>query len=282
LQAPREAGAWVQAAAGQRVQNVELRMARESVITGRVFDTNGKPVVGASAALLRPRYDEYGSRRLAGIRGVSYPGSAWSFARTDDRGEFRLYGLQAGDYYLRVAGDGVISTASETFYPGTLDETKAVAIRVEAGEELRLGAITRQPVDVKPAQVRFHFNDNGNLPIIREVWLRRDTTEASFTSCVGSSCNPAAFKTGVTDQLGLFVVRGLSPGAYSILAWEDVETGAYQDPEFLKELEDRGTKITVERGSRNVVNVRAIPNGVYASSPRGPQNERGHGSPESE
>jgi hypothetical protein len=71
--------------------------------------------------------------------------------------------------------------------------------------------------------------------------------------------NPAAFRTAITDQVGLFSVRGLLPGEYTVLAWEGVEAGAYQNPEFLRDFESRGVKATVERGSRNVVDVRVIP-----------------------
>ena len=71
--------------------------------------------------------------------------------------------------------------------------------------------------------------------------------------------NPDAFRTATTDQVGLFSVRGLLPGEYTVLAWEEVEAGAYQNPEFLREFESRGVKATVEGGRRHVVDVRVIP-----------------------
>jgi len=71
--------------------------------------------------------------------------------------------------------------------------------------------------------------------------------------------NPAAFRTAITDQVGVFSVRGLLPGEYTILAWEDVEANAYQNPQFLADSESSGVKATVERGSSKVVDVRVIP-----------------------
>jgi hypothetical protein len=53
-------------------------------------------------------------------------------------------------------------------------------------------------------------------------------------------------------------VRDLLPGEYTVLAWDDVEAGAYQNPEFLKDVEHRGVKASVDRGSRNVVDVGVI------------------------
>jgi Carboxypeptidase regulatory-like domain len=71
--------------------------------------------------------------------------------------------------------------------------------------------------------------------------------------------NPAAFRTEVTDQVGAFSVRGLLPGEYTVLAWDDVEASVYENPESLKDVEHRGVRATVERGTRNVVDVRVIP-----------------------
>jgi len=39
-----------------------------------------------------------------------------------------------------------------------------------------------------------------------------------------------------TDQYGRFTIKGIAPGRYKLFAWEDVEEGAYQDPEFIKKI----------------------------------------------
>jgi hypothetical protein len=71
--------------------------------------------------------------------------------------------------------------------------------------------------------------------------------------------NPSAFKATNTDRLGAFSITGVPPGTYTLLAWDDIEAGAYQNSDFLKDYENRGTKLTVERGARNVLNtVRVI------------------------
>src|SRR5688572_9304212 len=71
--------------------------------------------------------------------------------------------------------------------------------------------------------------------------------------------NPAAFRTAVTDQSGTFTIRSILAGDYRLLAWEDLETGIYMDPEFLKNFEARGETIRVQRGSQNAATVRVIP-----------------------
>ena len=48
------------------------------------------------------------------------------------------------------------------------------------------------------------------------------------------------------------------PGEYGVLAWSDGRSKAYLDPIFLKAVENQATKVVVQRGFTNTINVRAI------------------------
>ena len=67
------------------------------------------------------------------------------------------------------------------------------------------------------------------------------------------------YKETTSDQYGQFVLRGIPPGDYKLFAWEQVESGAYYDPEFLKPYEDRGEAVRVAAGSRQTVQLQLIP-----------------------
>lgn len=72
--------------------------------------------------------------------------------------------------------------------------------------------------------------------------------------------NLLLFKSISSDQDGRFSIRGVAPGEYTLLAWEDVEANATRNEDFLKEFETRGVRITVrERITSNIPNVRVIP-----------------------
>lgn len=75
--------------------------------------------------------------------------------------------------------------------------------------------------------------------------------------------NPAAFRTVITDQVGSFSVPGLLPGEYTLLAFEDVDADAFQNPELLRDFESSGIKVIVERGRRNILEVRVIPKSTH-------------------
>jgi protocatechuate 3,4-dioxygenase beta subunit len=62
-----------------------------------------------------------------------------------------------------------------------------------------------------------------------------------------------------TDQSGRFTMRGLRPGEYRLLAWEVLEGDEYLDPDFLKPLEDKAVVLKVEKGARQSVALKVIP-----------------------
>jgi hypothetical protein len=67
------------------------------------------------------------------------------------------------------------------------------------------------------------------------------------------------YKTASTDQNGRFTVKGVRPGEYKIYAWEEVEQGAYMDPDFVKPHESAGEKVSVKDSGQATVQLKAIP-----------------------
>ena len=55
------------------------------------------------------------------------------------------------------------------------------------------------------------------------------------------------------------VIPAILVGDYKAFAWEDVEPGAYMDPDYLKDFETRGEAVRVQKGSQNAVAVKVIP-----------------------
>jgi hypothetical protein len=64
---------------------------------------------------------------------------------------------------------------------------------------------------------------------------------------------PDLYKTVLTDADGRFDFQGVTPGEYLLVAWNDVEPGAWMNADFLKPYEDRGRLVRVEEGSRQTV-----------------------------
>jgi hypothetical protein len=97
----------VKLAAGQRLTGLEVKLEPLAIITGRIVDEQGEPVVSASVTAILYRYVS-GRRQLM-------PGAG---ASTNDLGEYRIFALQPGRYYIRAG-----SRANVTFPPGSEDRS---------------------------------------------------------------------------------------------------------------------------------------------------------------
>ena len=105
----------IEVAAGQQVANVDFALQPGGFIAGRILDEDGAPFAGAVVDALITRSDN-GTDTLFSV----------STSQTDDRGEFRLFGLAPGNYYVSAADPAfrAVSTPkgvlhySPTYFPG--------------------------------------------------------------------------------------------------------------------------------------------------------------------
>jgi hypothetical protein len=67
------------------------------------------------------------------------------------------------------------------------------------------------------------------------------------------------YRSASTDAAGRFHFDRVPPGDYKVLSWEEVEDGAWYDPEFLRAAENRGTSVRVLEGRTETVRVEVIP-----------------------
>lgn len=171
-------GPTVKIAAGQSPNDLNLRVAPLGVIAGQVVDSEGEPARGARVDALHYVYVS-GKKQLRTVAVVE----------SGDRGDFRLFGLRAGIYYLKATGRQVatleiIDKATVTYYPGTADSSRAAPIELRAGEQTRgidirlqsSGAYTirfKLPPGMRLSPTESHlFNSQGFLPT--EGWSSRD------------------------------------------------------------------------------------------------------------
>jgi hypothetical protein len=114
-------------AQGQDLRGVAFRLSKATAITGRVLNENGEPEPDANVEVLRLEY-LHGRRVLqpAPARNGGRP-----FGSTNRRGEYRVYGLDPGEYYLKATLGKLL-----TYYPGVPDANLAASITVTAGRDL--------------------------------------------------------------------------------------------------------------------------------------------------
>ena len=134
---------WVYGVTGRSVTlgegeeaTADLALERGGVVTGRVTDANGRPVVNESVTLTRVDADG----------GEPSPVVTEFWHRlTDDRGVYRLFGISPGRYLVSVGQDpdpqqGAARSFragwyAKTYHPAAATQTDAVAVEVTAGGE---------------------------------------------------------------------------------------------------------------------------------------------------
>jgi hypothetical protein len=88
---PRSGQKLIPVAAQQEVSDVEVRVGPLSIISGKVLDESGQPLEEASVSALHYDYSGPGGGKIL---------QAVASAQTNDRGEYRIFDVQPGRYYL--------------------------------------------------------------------------------------------------------------------------------------------------------------------------------------
>jgi hypothetical protein len=125
---------------GETVQGIAIRLIPTGNVNGYVRRPNGRAAPGVSIHLVRRNWDSSGRMSFLSAATV----------RSDDRGAYRFYWVAPGRYHVVAGSPPVGSIASFesrngneivenypfTFFPGSADFEKAVAIDVKSGAEL--------------------------------------------------------------------------------------------------------------------------------------------------
>jgi Carboxypeptidase regulatory-like domain len=184
---------------GGRVDDLRVLMRPLGSIMGHAFDVNGEPLRNA-------RVDA-----MVFERGLHLPVlTPVSSTSTDDRGEFRMRGLAADEYYIRVTPPlraDVADIFPATFYPDALNLENAVKIAVGGGSE-RSDISIRIPR--RGVAITGGFVTQEGKPTRAVAYLIPRLT----SQFVG----PTFSAEGSSDG---FEIRGVPPGSYFLYAVTD-------------------------------------------------------------
>src|SRR6185503_1654392 len=113
--------------ANENLSDIDMKLVRGAVITGRVTDAENKPMVEELVSL--QLVDENGAPSRFGSNVSSHD----QMYQTDDRGVYRIWGLAGGRYKVAVGydvNDGIFrgGRRRRTFYPDASDQSKAAIV----------------------------------------------------------------------------------------------------------------------------------------------------------
>ena len=194
-------------------QGIDVPLQRAAVIVGRVLDESGEPLADVRVlAMTRPP-------KVQGAPAAQLLRQGGAGVQTNDLGEFRLFNLPPGEYFIQAlphlddrqaAGAG--RTLLPTFYPDATSRDGAASIVLASGQ-------TSDPIDIRMAGapafgVSGVVVDVEGKPVANAmVKLLSDEPDATSAAIM-----MAPWKQGRTDQSGRFTITNVTRGSYKLLA----------------------------------------------------------------
>jgi hypothetical protein len=212
---PSDAGKTVKLGDAETASNVDIRLIRAAAISGRVVDDNGEPVPYVDVQVLQAQFVG-GARRLTVIRPIVA-------CKTDDLGQYRVFDLQGGTYYLAAipsqasgadAGGGV--GLAPSYYPGIADPGQAQAVHVEPGRDEPATDITLQ--STRMARVSGSALDLTGRPAVGGSVTALLTAAGTGLDLGSTSVRPD----------GSFTFPSLPPGDYVFTLFTLASLGRFQ------------------------------------------------------
>lgn len=191
----------------ENVEDVDFHLTSGGVITGRVADAAGRPVIDERVYLI-PIGDDV--RRLATS---IYP--SINEIGTDDRGVYRAFGLPAGKYKVALGDDYAAFTSStgkrfypRTFHPDVTDEAKAKIVELTEGE-------VETNVDITVARLMTGYSVSGRFI---DGDSGKPAPNIGFGLTIIINGRPGGFMSsnGASAADGTFRIDNLPPGRYAI------------------------------------------------------------------
>src|SRR5262245_45527055 len=241
-------------AEGEKVDNVDFEIKHGGVISGRITDWRGRPVVEETITL---------SKRDRNNQPENYftynPNN--NMNRTDDRGVYRIYGLPEGRYLVSVGyapQPGVVVITSSrsiyprVFYPNANSESEAKAIEVSEGSEVADIDITvSDPKETRDISGRVVDAGTGQPVANMEVFVQGISSDDKDRDVRGGSRLQAG-----SD--GAFRMSGVKPGKYRLFVRP---ADGYVSDELIIEISDddaTGIELKVRKGDASISGFVAI------------------------
>jgi protocatechuate 3,4-dioxygenase beta subunit len=203
-------GTMITLSPGTKLKDIAVKLPVQGVVTGRVIDEDGEPMANVRIQLMQQGYMN-GKKTL-------WPMASGS---TNDKGEYRVFGVAPGKYYASANAMGQFGGWSQpevrsdkgeqlsyapTYYPNAASASEGALLDIVAGADLA-GIDFRL---VKSRSYKIAGKVTGGVSRNMGIQLIPKNTSG------GSQWDRMMFSQ--TDDKGGFVFRGLRPGSYSLSA----------------------------------------------------------------
>jgi hypothetical protein len=188
----------------ENIENVDFSIVRGGVITGKVTDADGRPLIEEPVEVIGPESPTAGSTSRLSLMSNT----------TDDRGIYRIYGLAPGKYKVAAGtseermyyGRAPNTVYKQTFYPSATETAQATLIEVTEGSEATNVDITlRRTMGVFTVTARVVDAETGQ-PVPGANYGLEKFRENGSSSTSGMPSN----------KLGEIKLESMTPGKYAL------------------------------------------------------------------
>lgn len=218
----------------ETLENVDFALVRGGVITGKVTDSDGRPITEEDVSFLLVQDEQSRQNNI-------YYVSPLQPTRTDDRGVYRKFGIPPGKYRVVAGQSGADSYGSHrtrTFHPAATEVSQATIIEVTEGGEAANVDITLSDSDGRySAHGRIIDGDTGQPLANISYGVQKRVTETSTSG----------YTTGaVTNKDGEFKLADLSPGKYAVFVQAPPDSDMSAEPVWFEVTDQDVTGLTVK------------------------------------
>src|SRR5215469_4728227 len=188
---------------------------------------------------------EPGGQGIRKVRVILRGGREQLEATTDERGEFKIPGLEPGIYFvaqLERSGQLAVGARSDRFRDYY---TKSVLLGgrevADTGFPVSSSAVLDVVVSARGATIEGSVVDENGKPVASATVV---TVPSS-----GKLGRPDAYQSGVSEENGHFLLRGLNPGGFFVLAFEGMQEDV-RSPESRKSIKKREKRSSWKRAEK--------------------------------
>jgi len=230
----------------EKVSDVLFRLIAAAVITGRITDEDGDGMQRVQVvALRRPTEEET-------LDDEDFPRPQkvqldWvASAESDDRGQYRIFGLKPGEYYIRAedsseaqgrivvdesfwVNQSLGSEYASLYYPGVAQVSEAQVVPIRAGEEAQADVAMHR---VKTVEITGHV-----------IGANGPSTHAFVSLMPIDSSDININRHDITDEKGSFRLKNISEGSYYVtVSHREERSGGVYESRARQKIEVAGNK----------------------------------------
>lgn len=235
---------------GETVEGIDIGLVRGGVITGKVTDASGQPLIQESVRLTGLD----ANTKRAGVN-MPYVNLPYGFMMTtDDRGVYRLFGVPPGRYIVSAGVDTKRGYGRPgyganyypiTYHPDVSDDSRATVIEVTSGGEAT-------GVDIVLGRSARTYSATGRI-VDAETGRPVAGLDFGYGALQPNSTNfSSSFMTGAASNVrGEFRFEGIVPGRYAAFATSREQSDWYSEPVIfeISDADVAGLEIKVRRGA---------------------------------